>query len=146
MPPIPFKNLSNFNLTIEVEAIANESFNDKPYDIVTQNFVNCQANTQFFVNIQLKENMSFKGPRPAKDYIRKILVLKIKGSSIYYNYPMEILVFEGNNNSGINWWYELEIYCELICHNQQISLLFSINYWLMNIRWTLIGYLLLIIL
>jgi len=102
MPPIPFKNLSNFNLTIEVEAIANESFNDKPYDIVTQNFVNCQANTQFFVNIQLKENMSFKGPRPAKDYIRKILVLKIKGSSIYYNYPMEILVFEGNNNSGIN--------------------------------------------
>jgi hypothetical protein len=93
MPPIPFKNLSNYNLTIEVEAIANESFNDKPYDVITQNFVNCQPNSQFFVNIQLKENMSYKGNRPSRDYIRKILILKIKGSSIYYNYPMEILVF-----------------------------------------------------
>ena len=54
MPPIPFKNLSAFNFTLEVEAISNESFANKPYDIITQNFVNCQANTQFFVNLQLK--------------------------------------------------------------------------------------------
>lgn len=54
MPPIPFKNLSNFNFTVEVEAISNQSFADKPYDIITQNFVNCQANTQFFVNTQLR--------------------------------------------------------------------------------------------
>lgn len=54
MPPIPFKNLSNLNFTLEVETISNENFGNKPYDIVTQNFVNCQANTQFFVNIQLR--------------------------------------------------------------------------------------------
>jgi hypothetical protein len=88
MPPIPFKNLSNFNFTLEVEAISNENFSSRPYDIVTQSFVNVQANMQFFVNLQLKENMSYKGTVPAKDYIRKILVLKIKGSSIYYNYPI----------------------------------------------------------
>ena len=102
MPPIPFKNLSNFNYTIETEAISNESFANRPYDIITQNFVNCQANTQFFVNLQLKENMAYKGPMPVKDYIRKILVLKIKGSSIYYNYPMEVFVFEGNQTGGMS--------------------------------------------
>ena len=54
MPPIPFKNTSNNNLQLEVEAISKESFKDKPYDIVTQNFVSAQANSQFFVNLQLK--------------------------------------------------------------------------------------------
>jgi hypothetical protein len=102
MPPIPFKNLSNFNFTLEVEAISNESFSGRPYDIITQNFVNCQANTQFFVNLQLKENMSYKGTMPAKDFIRKILVLKIKGSSIYYNYPIEVYVFESTNSNGMS--------------------------------------------
>lgn len=102
MPPIPFKNLSNFNFTLEVEAISNESFSGRPYDIITQNFVNCQANTQFFVNLQLKENMSYKGNMPAKDFIRKILVLKIKGSSIYYNYPIEVFVFESTNSNGMS--------------------------------------------
>jgi hypothetical protein len=46
--------------------------------------------------------MSYKGPMPAKDYIRKILVLKIKGSSIFYNYPMEIFVFESSNTGGMS--------------------------------------------
>lgn len=98
----PSKNLSNFNFTLEVEAISNESFSGRPYDIITQNFVNCQANTQFFVNLQLKENMSYKGNMPAKDFIRKILVLKIKGSSIYYNYPIEVFVFESTNSNGMS--------------------------------------------
>lgn len=88
MPPIPFKNLSNFNFTLEVEAISNENFFNRPYDIVTQNFVNCQANTQFFVNLQLKENMSYKGVLPVRDTMRKILILKIKNSSVYYNFPL----------------------------------------------------------
>ena len=35
---------------------------------------------QFFVNLQLKENMNYKGIVPARDVIRKILVLKIKRS------------------------------------------------------------------
>ena len=46
--------------------------------------------------------MGFKGSMPAKDYIRKILVLKIKGSSIYYNYPIEVFVYESSNNSGMS--------------------------------------------
>lgn len=43
---------------------------------------------QFFVNLQLKENINFKGLVPVKDTIRKILVLKIKNSSVYFNYPL----------------------------------------------------------
>jgi hypothetical protein len=46
--------------------------------------------------------MSYKGQMPAKDYIRKILILKIKGSSIYYNYPIEVFVFESSNSSGMS--------------------------------------------
>ena len=103
MPPIPFKNMSNFNFTLEVEAITNESFANRPYDIVTQNFVNCQANMQFFVNLQLKENMNYKGVVPLRDTIRKILVLKIKNSSVYFNYPLEVNVFESTNAGGMSW-------------------------------------------
>ena len=102
MPPIPFKNMSNFNFTLEVEAISSESFQNKPYDIITQNFVNCQANTQFFVNLQLKENMSYKGPMPTRDTIRKILILKIKNSSVYFNYPLEVFVFESTHAGGMS--------------------------------------------
>lgn len=86
-----------------MEAISSENFQNKPYDIITQNFVNCQANTQFFVNLQLKENMSYKGPMPTKETIRKILILKIKNSSIYFNYPLEVLVFEGSSAGGMSW-------------------------------------------
>ena len=100
MPPIPFKNLSNISFTLEVEAISNENFSAKPYDIITQNFVNCQANTQFFVNIQLRENMKYKGIMPVKDTIRKVLLLKIKNSSVYFNYPLEVYVFESTNTAG----------------------------------------------
>ena len=103
MPPIPFKNMSNFNFTLEVEAITSENFSKRPYDIIVQNFVNCQANTQFFVNMQLKENMNYQGPMPTKDTIRKILVMKIKNSTVYFNFPMEIQVFESSNNSSMSW-------------------------------------------
>ncbi len=99
MPPIPFKNLSNFSFSLEVEAISNENFSNRPYDIVTQNFVNCQANAQFFVNMQLKENLNYPGQKPVRDTIRKILVLKIKNSSVYYHYPIEVHVYEGK---GVN--------------------------------------------
>jgi hypothetical protein len=52
--------------------------------------------------MQLKENMSYEGSMPTKDYIRKILVMKIKGSSIYYNYPIEIFVYESSNDSSMS--------------------------------------------
>lgn len=69
---------------------------------MTQNFVNCQANMQFFVNLQLKENMNYKGVMPIRDTIRKILVLKIKNSSVYFNYPLEVNVYEGTNAGGMS--------------------------------------------
>ncbi len=47
--------------------------------------------------------MAYKGPLPAKDTIRKILILKIKNSSVYFNYPLEVFVFEGSNAGGMSW-------------------------------------------
>lgn len=72
--------------------------------------MNCQANTQFFVNLQLKENMSYKGPMPAKDTIRKILILKIKNSSVYFNYPLEVFVFESTHAGGMSWTLKNDVY------------------------------------
>lgn len=40
---------------------------------------------------------------PTKDTIRKILVMKIKNSSVYFNFPMEIQVFESTNNNAMGW-------------------------------------------
>jgi hypothetical protein len=57
---------------------------------------------QFFVNLQLKENINFKGNLPAKDTIRKILVLRIKNSSVYFNYPLEVNVYESTNSGGMS--------------------------------------------
>ena len=44
--------------------------------------------------------MNYKGVMPVKDTIRKVLLLKIKNSSVYFNYPLEVYVFESNNNAG----------------------------------------------
>ena len=127
MPPIPFKNLSAFNFTLEVEAITNESFANRPYDIVTQNFVNCQANMQFFVNLQLKENMNYKGVMPLRDTIRKVLILKIKNSSVYFNYPLEVNVFESTNSGGMSWSFIFPQYQSYLLSYQIIKSIFS-NY------------------
>lgn len=37
--------------------------------------------------------MNYKGVVPAKDTIRKILLLKIRNSSVFFNYPLEVYVF-----------------------------------------------------
>lgn len=46
--------------------------------------------------------MSYKGPLPAKETIRKILILKIKNSSVYFNYPLEVFVFESVHGGGMS--------------------------------------------
>jgi hypothetical protein len=46
--------------------------------------------------------MSYKGPMPTRETIRKILILKIKNSSIYFNYPLEVFVFEGSHAGGMS--------------------------------------------
>ena len=45
--------------------------------------------------------MNYQGPMPIKDTIRKILVMKIKNSSVYFNFPIEVLVFESSNNNAM---------------------------------------------
>jgi hypothetical protein len=88
IPPIPFKNISAFNLILEVETATMEDFSERPYDIISQNTVNCMANSPFFVNLQLKTNMNYKGIMPKIDTIRKVLILKVKNSTVFYNSPI----------------------------------------------------------
>ncbi len=84
--------------------MTSEDFSKRPYDIISQNTVNCVSNTPFFVNLQLKPNMNYRGPTPKTDTIRKILILKVKNSSIHYTYPIEVYVYESTNASSISWW------------------------------------------
>jgi hypothetical protein len=67
--------------------------------------------------------MNYQGPMPTKDTIRKILVMKIKNSSVYFNFPMEIQVFESSNNSSMSWfayeilWFVFKIYVFILINN-----------------------------
>lgn len=88
MPPLPFKNLSSFNFMLEAETISHTSFANRAYDVTVSAIVNCSANTPFFVNIQLKPNLNYKGVTPKTDIIRKVLVLKLKNSSVCFSYPI----------------------------------------------------------
>jgi hypothetical protein len=63
-------------------------FSRRAYDLIAQNSVSVQANTPFFVNVQLRTNQSYRGVMPSTDTLRKVLILKIKNSSICYSYPV----------------------------------------------------------
>lgn len=39
---------------------------------------------------------------PVRDTIRKVLTLKIKNSSVYFNYPIEVNVYESTNAGGMS--------------------------------------------
>jgi hypothetical protein len=58
------------------------------------------ANSPFFVNLQLKSNP--KAVTPKTDTIRKVLILKVKNSTVYYSYPIEAYVFESSNTSSVS--------------------------------------------
>lgn len=60
------------------------------------------AKTPFFVNMQLKTNMNYRGVTPKSDTIRKILILKVKNSSVFFSYPFEALVYESSNSSSVS--------------------------------------------
>lgn len=60
------------------------------------------ANSPFFVNLQLKTNMNYKGVMPKSDTIRKVLILKVKNSTVHYNYPIEAYVFESSAASNVS--------------------------------------------
>ena len=64
--------------------------------------MNCIANNPFFVNLQLKPNMNYRGITPKTDTIRKILILKVKNSSVHYSYPIEVYVYESSSTSSMS--------------------------------------------
>jgi hypothetical protein len=88
MPPIPFKNLSSFNFLLEIEVASDANFSKRAYDIIAQNSVSVQAHNPFFVNLQLRTNQNYRGVMPLTDTIRKVLILKIKNSSLCFSFPI----------------------------------------------------------
>lgn len=50
--------------------------------------------------MQLKENLNYEGVMPTRMTIRKILVMRIKNSSSYFHFPLEVSVFEGQGLEG----------------------------------------------
>lgn len=102
LPPIPFKNSSNFNFILEAETVTTEDFSERAYDIIAQNTANCMANSPFFVTLHLKTNMNYRGVTPKTDTIRKVLILKVKNSTVYFHYPIEAYVYESSSSSMVS--------------------------------------------
>lgn len=122
LPPIPFKNTSSFNFILEVETATTENFSDRAYDIVAQSSANCMANSPFFVNLQLKSNMNYRGLTPKTDTIRKVLILKVKNSTVYFHYPIEAYVYESSNSSAYSWFSDKNH-----CINQRITAFWQVH-------------------
>jgi hypothetical protein len=102
MPPLPFKNLSPFNFLLEAETASITDFSNRAYDVIVSSIVNCTANSPFFVNMQLRPNVNYKGVVPKTDLLRKVLILKVKNSSVCFSYPIEVFVFESNSGSSVS--------------------------------------------
>lgn len=60
------------------------------------------ANSPFFVNLQLKTNMNYRGMTPKTDTIRKVLILKVKNSTVFFHYPIEAYVYESASSSAFS--------------------------------------------
>lgn len=60
--------------------------------------MNCLANSPFNVNMQLRVNMEYEGVMPLTETIRKVLILRVKNTSVYFYYPIEAYVYESNNS------------------------------------------------
>jgi hypothetical protein len=73
------------------------------YDLVPQGSVNCLANSPFQINMQFVINDDFEGELPETQIIRRLLILKIKNSSVYFYYPIEAVVFESSYSGSIHY-------------------------------------------
>lgn len=100
LPPLPFKNLSSYTCYFEVETITTEDMSKRPFDLSCPSSIVCTANSPFFVMLQLKINPLYDEPIGKTDVIRKILVLKVRNSSLYFSYPIEVYVYESSNGSS----------------------------------------------
>lgn len=74
----------------------------RAYDIGCPSSVICAANSPFFVMLQLKSNASYDGPIPKTDTLRKVLILRVRNSSLYFSYPIEVYVYESANGSSVS--------------------------------------------
>lgn len=100
LPPLPFKNLSSFCCSFEAETITSEDMSERAYDIACTSAVSSLGNSPFFVMLQLRNNPAYEGPMPTTDTIRKVLVLRVKNSSLYFSYPIEVYVYESSNTAS----------------------------------------------
>jgi hypothetical protein len=54
-----------------------------------------EANQPFYLHLQLKVNPAIKN-RPKLDMIRKILVLQVQGSKLFFSYLLEAIVYDND--------------------------------------------------
>ena len=91
---LPFENLSNLSLDLEVGTLSIEDFRNRPYDVSVQLFSACKSKSRFYLKVFLRRNKYFTGKLPLRDFIRKVLVLKVKNSSVCYSYPLELEIYD----------------------------------------------------
>ena len=66
------------------------------YRLQAQTAVNTLGSSSFSINLQLMVNEDFEGKLPETQVIRRILILKVKNSSVHYYFPLEAFVFESS--------------------------------------------------
>lgn len=88
--PLQFKNQSANSISFEVElaSLSTEPSVEEAYNLTVQRNVNTLANSPFTIQLNLTTNEDFEGELPAKQIIRRILILKIKNSAVHFYYPL----------------------------------------------------------
>jgi hypothetical protein len=97
--PLQFKNHSQTSLSMEVELVGPPSGDlteQQAYRLQAQTAVNTLGSSSFSINLQLMVNEDFEGKLPETQVIRRILILKVKNSSVHYYFPLEAFVFESS--------------------------------------------------
>lgn len=90
---IPFKNNSEMNLTLEFEFLEPEN-KKNGYDLINYpNIINIAANGIGILNVILKPILNSPQNENTDNQIRRILLGKIKNSSMIYYFPLSIEIY-----------------------------------------------------
>lgn len=90
---IPFKNNSEMNLTLEFEFLEPEN-KKNGYDLINYpNIINIAANGIGILNVILKPILNSSQNDHTDNLIRRILLGKIKNSSMIYYFPLSIEIY-----------------------------------------------------
>jgi hypothetical protein len=79
------KNYYNINFLFEVKLLSKEDFSRRAHDIVAPKIIDVTANHPFFLYMQLKINTAIQYKLKI-DLIRKILVMQVQGSKLFFSY------------------------------------------------------------